>query len=357
MIQMTLKAKLPSQKDLEYLKQAVRKEVIETGLDKALEVSVKELQATLLNIVNEGIREKVEVPDPQSLEELALNIPKSDFEIIKHITNVDVSKFVKTKDYSTLSDNNVVMLFDRTKDRYKVNEFSTHPMSSGLNLRIPMGAMDTFSTQYNKATNYFNNSLYIIEERGQLNYYMNPGINLTQQVKVVCSNQTGMAQRSVDKFEQHRTNRGYADWSLKANTVNIIKNNFINLSDVVGRIKEADFEGAQLVLDEYAHLSKKAYDLRDKIDELNKNKGLEQGTEAYFNVVNLVKNLKILKTVEAEKVLYHLISNRTLEEGYANFLDKLNFELSFWKIHNQKKWLAVLRKKAKEILDRIAKKK
>jgi len=355
MFQVELKANLKAKEDLEKLTVAIRKDVIENGLDKALTEDLEKLKASLKYIVNEGIRRDTDVQEQMDPRELKISIPRSDEEIIKHLTGLDLTKFMKTKDFSNLTDAGVVMAFDRKRHGYKVDEFTGHPMSSGVNVRMPMSALDTFEAQYNMAVNYFNSSLFIFEENGKLTYYLNPGINMTQYVKVVCSNQSGDNQRSRDKFEQHRLRRGFADWTMLAEGLEVVKSKFINLNDVIDRIKEGDFSEAENIMRNNGLRTHKATDLLDRMDNLTKKKKLDPSTEAYVNIVNLIKNLKISKRITKEKVTYTLVSSyNETDEDPGDFFKKMDSAISYWKISNHRKWFTALVQEAEKVIKRIA---
>jgi hypothetical protein len=339
MFKVELRANLKAKDDLERLIKSIRTDVIENGLDKTLSQDLEVLRTNLRNIVNKAIRTEIDIQDKKDPKEQKINIPKSDEEIIKMLTGFDLTKFAKTKDFSTMTDAGIVMKFDRQADSFKVNQSTAHPMSSGVNIRMPMGALSTFEAQQSAAYNFFNQSMFIIEERGKLTYYLNPGINMSQYIKIVCSNQAGDNQRSRDKFDQHAQRRGYADWTLLAEGLEVVKKNFINLNDVVDRIKEGDIEEAARIMNHHAgpraHNSLKYV---QTIEDLRQNKGVQPSTQAYLNIVNLVKNMKIHKRITKEKVTYTVVSTFNDDQDYGDFFQKMDTALSIWKITNHRRW-------------------
>ena len=357
MLKAEIKVNLKAKEDLEKLTKAIRKDVIENGLDKVISADVESLRATLRYIINEGIRRDTDVQQPVDPKELKLNIAKSDEEIIKLLTGLDLTKFAKTKDFSTLVDAGVVMVFDRQRDGFKVNEFSGHPMSSGVNLRLPMSSLDTFESQQAMAHNYFNGSLFIFQENGRLQYYLNPGVDLSRFIKIVCSNQAGDNKRSRDKFDQHAQRRGYADWSLLAEGLNEVKKNFINLNDVIDKIKEGEIETAQIVMNRFAgSRGNNVGQYIEQLENLKQKKNVDVSTEAYINIVNLIKNLRLKKRITKENVTYTLISFYNEDgEDVGDFFKKMNTALGLWKITNHRRWFQTLVTETEKVIKRITK--
>ena len=94
-----------------------------------------------------------------------------------------------------------------------------------------MDANESFDDHFNKAKNFYNEALYVFTDgAGNTKYYANPGVDLSQYVKIVCSRETGDTQKSRNRFDTHKDRRGYADWALKGEVINRIYNSFIDVS-------------------------------------------------------------------------------------------------------------------------------
>lgn len=328
------------------LKEKVKPEVIDKALDQTLQKDLEQLKAKLFAMINKDIKSQVTVQS-QTLDEAIVNIQKSDEEIIKHITGVDLSKVSKTKDYNTLADGNLAVISNKNTGRNKIDPLSGNPtsrMSSGVNLRLPIGEGDTFENQYQMAINYYNNANFVfVDNNGKGNYYINPGIDMSRFVKVVCSRETGNGQVSNDKWDKHRDKRGFADWTLLSDGVNEVKNSFTNITDVIEKIKEGDYEEAKAILSKVSGGSLKTNQLIEKIDNLKERQNLTPSVEAYNNIVRLLKNMRIEKTVKADKTYYTLVSSYDENApDFNNFQDKLIEEVKLWKISNEQRWVKTL---------------
>ena len=93
----------------------------------------------------------------------------------------------------------------------------------------------------------------------------------------------------------------------------------------------------------------------EKIKDLKTGKGVQPSTEAYINIVTLIRNLKITKRITQEKVTYTLVStyNQT-DEDYGDFFKKLEQAVSFWKITNHRRWVNALVDAAVKTIEAIA---
>lgn len=330
---------------IQKIKDQLKPEVINKSLDQQLSADIAALKQNLLSLLNKDQKSKVEVKD-QSLGETQIQVRQSDQEIIKHLTGVDIAQVSKTRDYNTLADGKVAVIANRTAKHGLVDHLNgpaASKMSSGVNLRLPIGEADTFSSQYNQALQYYNNSMFVfVDDNGKSNYYVNPGIDMTPYVKVVCSTEGGDTTKSNNRWDVHRTNRGSADWTLFSTGVAKIKKDFINMTDVVDKVKEGDYEEAKNL---YNHISKGSSktDVIEKIDNLQKNENLNPTTDAYNNTIKLIKNLKLQKTIKEDSVSYTLVS--TYDEttkDFENFQDKLREEASLWQISNEQIWIKTL---------------
>jgi tetratricopeptide (TPR) repeat protein len=326
------------------IKKNLKPQVINKSLDTTLSADLAKLKIKLLSMLNNEQKSKVEVKN-QSLGDTQINIKKSDEELIKHLTGVDLSKASQTKDYNTLADGKLAVITNKiaSKPIDPLNGSPASRMSSGVNLRLPIGEADSFESQYNQALNYYNNATFVFfDNNGKANYYVNPGIDMTRFVKVVCSRETGNTGKSSDKWDSHRDKRGFADWTLLKEGVEEIKKKFINITDVIEKLKEGDYDEAKHI---YSRVSKNnsQTDIFNKIDELKDKKSLAPSVQSYNNIVKLIRNLKLEKTIKKDSVSYTLVSTYDeTEKDYANFQDKLREEAMLWQISNEHKWIYTL---------------
>ena len=328
------------------MKDNIKPQVIDKGLDSVLQQDLAKLKIQLMQTVNNEIKSKVVLQkDKGQTEEVA--IKKSDQEVIKHLTGVDLNSVSKTRDFNTLADGKVAVVSNKTLQKATIDRMNGGPtskMSSGVNLRLPMSEADTFDNQYAQALDYYNGAVFVIvDNNGKANYYKNPGIDMTQYVKVVCSKDAGTTDRSKDRWDKHRDKRGYADWSLLQEGLDRVKRDFINLTDVIDKVKDGEHEEAQNVLSKVAQKTQAASTISEKVSDLKDNKKLEPSVAAYNNIVKLLKNLKLLKSVKNDRVFYTLVSDYD-ENGadYEKFQERLTSEVKFWKLDNEQRWVETL---------------
>jgi len=324
------------------LKKDLRPEVINKSLDIPLSQDLAALKLQLLSMLNNEQKSKVEVKD-QALGETEVKVQKSDEEMIKHLTGVDISRVSKTKDYNSLADGKVAVVSNKTMratlDKRTGTSLSGGKMPSGVNLRVNMNEIDSYDSQLARAENYFNDSLYVfVDTNGKANYYKNPGIDMRQYVKVVCSRDTGKTAASEKRWNTGTSNRGFADWTVLTEGIERVKRDFINITDVVDKIKSGEYEEAKSVLNKISKGS--SVEVSNKIDDLKQSTNLSPSTAAYNNVVKLIKNLRIEKSKNSQGVTYTLVStfDETIED-YADFQEKIKAESQFWQISNETKWI------------------
>lgn len=326
-------------------------ENLNTAVDGSLNTAVQRLKSRLFSVINSevtttgGITTESEDKTRQ-VESTVPEVKKSDKEIIKALTGFDLEKFDKTKDYTSMVESKVVMHFSNSSRGGSIDNYSknpedqsiVHPMSSGLNFRIPMDVFDTFDSQYQKAKSFYNDSIFAFEKNGKINYYLNPGIDLSNYVKVVCSTDTGDTEKSREKFSTTWQEKGFADWSLKREAIDVIKNEFIKLDDVVSDLKEGNFEDAREKVNFKVTRQNKAQEINDKVNKFEDGSQLDQDTQSYRNIVTLIKNLSISKRTSGDTITYTLVTTYGSGEGFLQFLYKARIEIGMWITENQEKW-------------------
>jgi hypothetical protein len=338
---------------------------IEDGLDHQLDEDVDELKSTLKGLINEGITTTVDKDDPKSSASDTLSgMPRSDAEIIKYFTGLDVSKYMKSKDVTQLVDSGVSFVYDRNKLLQNNMNPSFSRMSSGVNLRLNMSDFDTFEAQLQKAQDYFNNSMFVMEINGEIRYFMNPGIDMTPYVKVVCSNQVGDTARSRNRFDRLRdgssrqNNKGsYADWTLLADGLQVVQKQFIDITDVVQNIKQGDFQAASDLIKSKDLGRVKTEEVSDKVENLKDGKLPDSTSAAYINIISMINNLKIKKTISEYKTTYTLFTdfNEGLEEDTEKFFDTLKEQIYVWKIDNEEVWIKAVIEAINKVVEKYNK--
>jgi hypothetical protein len=335
--------------DLKKITKNIRQS-IEQGLDNSLDKDLDILKAELKSIINSNINLKVvKEEDPHKS---TINIAKSDAEIINQITKRDLSKIKTTKDYSEMVNSGITIIADRKNLKNKGLDATSSVMSSGANLRLPMSAESTFENQMQLAINHFNNSIFILEENGKLYYYMNPGIDLSKYVKIVCSRDTGDTERSRKKFNLYKNGRSsgsrgqakdHADWTLLKDGIDVIKTKFIRLDTIIDDIKDSKYEDAIETINKKNLSNSKVQDIKEEIDNIKSKSNLLPTTKSYSNIITLINSLKIRKRISNYKTSYTLFSvdieNSKEEE---DFITAIKREIYLWKISNENHWIDVI---------------
>jgi len=340
--------------DFNKLKKEIETNVLDRGLDKVLEKSKRTLAKKLFNIISE-IKENRKFT-AEDIEEGIVDIPKGEEEILKHLTGVNIQQFNKTKDFTTITDSEIV--------------FAHKNQGTGaarrVRLRIPMNPGDSYQSQLNQAKTFFNKTIFAIpNEAGEMKYYVNPGIDLSKHVKVVCSTQRGDDQtsESEDRFNRVTSDKDYAEWSVFQNTIEeIIEKSFIDITPIINDIKKGDSEEAVIKLNREKK-TQKIDELRERVTRIQNNQELEPGMEAYNNLTGLIRTLRITKKRTKTSVIYSLEAdfNEPNElsqsaQGSVNlerqFFDRLKSAIAIWKLNNVDHWVNAL---VKEIVQTIKK--
>lgn len=339
-------------------KKDFRKQIIERGLDEPLSKTADQLRTELLFVVNEKIRatnpatsvQGTETPSNNGLNQPTVSIPKSEDELIKFLTEgkTDPSKYNKAKDYTTLSETNIV--------------FGHGSQGTGaanrVTLRMEIGDDETVQSQYARAKEFFQSSLFALPgPAGGMNYYMNPGIDISQFVKIKCSVFTGdgdtKARKGLspqERFDRNKTGRGYAEWTLKQDAVEVIRKNYINITEVINFLKQGDTDRAKAIVD-LVDKDGKLDTIKQQIDKLESGTNVPSSTQAYNNAVNLINNLKIIKKVNQEDVIYTLVSDFSdFENNEVDFYTQIMNSIRSWGVEQEDYWFNSLVKKAEELI-------
>lgn len=384
----------------EEFKKDFRKKVIETGLDDSLIVSAENLKATLSQTVNEKITmngqtpitsENVNTQQQNGLNQATVDIPKSEEELVKFLTDgkSDPSKYNKAKDYTTLSESGIVFGYGSRGQA----------SSNRVTLRMNIEDGETVNSQYLKAKQFFQESLFALPDAaGNMNYYVNPGLDISQYVKIKCSVFTGDGSSRTKKgvspqerFNINASKKGYADWTLKQEAVDMIKKNFINITSVMNMLKEGDVDRAKIMLDSAdknhsaPKLAVQLNKLKSNVDAYSKffqdsqgrwrvKSGSSEGgryatikemaeaginptstisvsMQAYQNAVQLISNLKIVKKITNEAVLYTLVSSfADFDSNQVDFYKEIMNAIRGWGVENEDDWFDSLVTKTEELI-------
>lgn len=340
------KAILSDKTALKKFNDQIQNELIEKGLDKAIDHSLWKLKADLKYFINEDVR-GTSAHQPRTTSDTSLtNMPKTDQDIIKYLTGLDVGNLSKTKDYTTAIDSNVVV-----SNNLRVR------------LRLPISDYETFDQNYQRALDYFNKAIFVfVDGSGNVSYYLNPGIDLTSFVKVVCSRDTGDTTKARNKFDKYKNSNNmprqgdseigrFADWSLKQDAVSMIKSKFINITNVVKDIKEGNTEGAKsrLRLESAGALNK---DIVEKVNDIDDKSKLSPELAIHSNIMSLINNLKIEKKLSPKLTQYELVSSYSdLEDKKSlKFFDEVHNLINTWIINNTNYWIEAFIKIAQDII-------
>lgn len=349
-------------KDILDFKEAFKIDIIQKGLDKPIVESIDELRTNLFSLVNEEIRVDSRTPGqaPPSKNGLGqpyFNPSNADAEILKHLTKgrTDLKKVNTANDFTTLNGAGAVF-GHRSKGQSSANRVA---------LRINIEDEDTVETQYEKAKQFFNESVIALpDSNGEIRYYSNPGIDLSQFLKIKCSTATGAGDEAyygmspAERFERDKSYTGerrYATWTLKQEGLDFVRSNFIDLTDTVELIKKGDYSRANAILnkeDPEGSLTR----VSEQVTEL------EQGTQtgdikAYTEITALINNLKVQKKVEKSTTIYSLVSDYNEAEVEKDVVQQLLIAIRAWVTANEDIWFKKLVAKVVNLIKQFEAKK
>jgi hypothetical protein len=290
--------------------------IIENGLDKPINKSLEQLRTTLKDKINERVSDPAtqglppsKLPEKNGLDQKFVNLPKSESDILEYLTDskTDLSKYNKAKDFTSLDESKIVFgNYDRGMNK-----------ADRITLRMEIDPGETVEQQYIKAKAFFVDAIIAIPDySGQTNYFMNPGLDLSDYVKIKCSTMTGDGNTKPKKgvspqerFNRDSDDKSYAQWTLKKEAVDIIRKEYINLTPVINSIKDGKFSKALI---ELRSLSKKGdtkqlLDLQDKVNELKKESPkVSKQMRNYTKVIRTIDSLDIIKEIKFNTTYYSL---------------------------------------------------
>lgn len=347
MINAQIIADLKAIEDFGKFKIQIREKVIEKGLDSSVEGSLQKLKQDLNYLVNTRIKAAASTDNQKdALNNTKVILPKSDQEILKHLTGVDLDKINKSKDYSTPIKDGVLLV-----DNYRVR------------LRLPISPFSEFDEVFAQAKKFFNEALFVIRDGNRVRYLKNPGIDISEFVKVVCSRDTGDTDRARKKFEHYRDSNSmsrqgnsdigrFAEWSLKQDGMRKImdrNSGFVDMTSIIDKIKEGEIDEAVALA---KNIQDKASGTRivEQVQKLGNNEAVNPTTRAYLNVIQLIKNLKIVKNIYPEVVTYGLSSTIGEDVEEQDLYQEIQKNITLWLIENDNIWFSELVKVAEKTI-------
>jgi hypothetical protein len=319
-------------KNFSDLKRHIRGNV-EFGLEKALAKSIKDLQAELKYLINEGIKINSEAQNAGEEVPPELNVPKSKNELLKYIFEEDISKadyLRKSVGNKTINDNsNVFVVKDkRIKIWQSVDDSSTY-----------LG-------QENSVRNRLIKGILINGDDGKMRK-LNP--KSVKGVKLECSKDTGQTIDSDKKFEAYkssnkvtRTKEGPYDrtavWTVKQEDVQQMLGNSVDLDALFDKINDGDFDTALNMIKEI-NLGGELNSAEQKVTNLKLRQDLTPNVAVYQDILTLIKNLKVEKVRSEKSTRFTLYSNYGDQaENSELFFDQMRKQIYMWILSNQDFW-------------------
>ena len=344
MANVELTANFDSFDTFKLFKKELRTQLIENGLDSSLIISTNKLVENLKFVVNEKITMNGTEPSTANSEKTEndlgqpkVNIPKSEEELVKFLTNgkANPANYNKSKDYTSLNETNMVF-GQNSKNGANTNR---------VTLRMEISPEETVESQHLKAVEFFKTAVFgLPDSGGKMGYYVNPGIDLSQYVKIKCSVFTGAGNgktkkgfNPTERFEKNK-GRGYAEWTIKQDAVELVRKSYINITDVMNLLKNGDIDRAKSFLDRLDKNQALAI-VKSQVDLLQTGKGLPVGTQSYTNAIKLINNLKITKKITEEDTTYSLVSSfEDFDTKEVDFYEYIQKEIRAWVVDNEDFW-------------------
>lgn len=353
MFNISLTSNIKNPKLLAEATRELKKELIQKGLDKPISSSLLDLKTQLKFYINEEVRSKGANTSGKDSDTPAMNLPKSDEDLLKFLTGIDLTKIRSSQDHTSSVQSNAIVV-----DNYRAR------------LRFPISDYETFQENHDRAVRFFNQAMFAFVTSSGVQYFINPGIDMRDSVKVVCSRDTGDTPGSRKKFDAYKDSNKmsrqgnseigrFAEWSLKQDAVKNILNGssgFINITNVIKEIKEGNIDEAQSYLSStkansvYPGLQEKLQNLKDK-------KNLTPEVQTYSTIIDLINNLKIEKVISNSTTVYNLISffSETEDKDSLKFFNEVNNQINVWIFNNSQLWFDQFVKLAESILKKYDK--
>lgn len=305
-------------------------------LQKDILSTLSQLKTDLLKIVNEDIKsEPIELPEGDEI-----TISKSEEIIINEIFDINIDDIRKANDFETLLESNVSIITDIRGNKV-----------TSVQINIEQG--DSFSNHFNKALNFFNDekTIFMFVTNGKVEYFINPGHDITEYVKIFCSTETGDTKESRHKFNLDEKNRDHTIWRLTDEGAQFIINNFTNVTDILTNIKEGKLNTAKIKLNNTGVNNQRIKDIDEKVDDIKSKDNIKDETLAHSELVNIINNLTVEKKTTGNLTTYSLISNVSGAILSNNdIFNKIQTNIAVWKALNFQRWVTFLRKRINSYL-------
>jgi hypothetical protein len=336
---------------------SIRKGLIENGMDLPLKESLDDLKLKFRSLVNDGLGTNVKTSTLGSPQEQEITVPKTTEEIVKAMTGADISQYNRSKTHTDLMQSKLTIMNNYENLKAENSYLSTR-------FRMQIDQNETFESQHEAARTHFNGCVYVFKNSdGTLKVLINPGVDLTPYLKLVCTTDTGDTTKARNKFEHYKKNKRetgqhYAEWALTDAGAKYVQRNFIDVSTLVNAVRDNDTIAVDNLLN---NIKSKAIrtDLKDKIQGIQSGEATTPGIRHINNINKLIANLEIKKVIEPTKVTYTLVTSieSDLETSDGNtkqdFLDKIKAEIKLWQVGHEKVWFEKFVKVAVEILTKI----
>jgi len=344
MFKVQLDVNLKEVGDFLKLKAEIKDKVINKGLDSSLSSSISELKRNLKYVINEQIREDSSKKS-DTADNHKIDMPKSDADILRFVFGVDVEKINKNEDYTNSLQSNVFFI------------------NSGMvRLRIPEGVDGDMEQSYARAVNIFRNAIFVDTSFNKPRYYFLKNFDPKPYVKIVCSRDRGVTDKSRKTYDSYKNSPDrskyqryglgrYSEWSLAKAGVQELKRSGSDITDIIEKIKESQYDEALNVLKANSATSS-LVKVDQQITNLKDRQNLTPSIEAYNNILALINNLRILKEVKKDSVIYSLISDYE-DINNTKFLDELDRNVNIWLITNQDMWFSELVTLASKVIEKF----
>lgn len=336
---------------------SIRKGLIENGMDAPLNESLEDLKFKFKSLVNDGLGTDVKTSTLGSPQEQEITVPKTTEEIIKAMTGADVTQYNRAKTHTDLIQSKLTVMNNYENTKAKSTYTSTR-------FRMQIDQNETFASQHEAARTHFNGCTFVFKNSdGTLKVLINPGIDLTPYLKLVCTTDTGDTTKARNKFEHYKKNKRetgqhYAEWALTDAGAKFVQHNFIDASSLVNAVRDNDTIAIENLLNDIKSKTVRT-DLKDKIGGIQSGEATTPGIRHINNINKLISNLEIKKVIEPTKVTYTLVTNiesdlETSDSGVKDdFLTKVKEEIKLWQVGHEKVWFEKFVKIAVEILNKI----
>jgi len=335
---------------LDKFSKELKEQVINKGLDQVLSHSLTSLKTDLNFFVNNIRANPPKSLQPTKKEQLnGLGQPQldpklSDATILNYLTDgkLNLDRYDSTKSFTSLTETG--LLVGHSSRNVEGN--------NRITLRMDINPGDTVETHYAKAKEFINSAVFAFVDpvTKAVNYYSNPGIDLSEHVKIKCSTVGGDGNEQpkrgmspAERFRRDANNKGYAEWTVFQSTIEEkIKPQFTNLTDLVESIKAGDLDAAEQLAKSLDRTSKTKF--TDKIQQMKQEQNLPESVADYKGLLDLVNTLKWTKKKRADAVEYVLTSSKSPDEN-KDISEKIMALIKRWAAIESRYWLQSLKKK------------